>query len=238
MNFVMRDVDPEEKDDAQELQAELTGGGSADEADGSSEPASDETEFVATGEKKRMNQTAMMLFAILAIGGAGIFMMYKRVNPKAARAADPVAVQAQATISEFMQKGNANVTLLRRLLDGTAQIIEQFKHAHVVQVPLSELKSNPFQFTAPKPPAAADDGSEAARKRKEQEKLAIQGEVRSLQLQSLIVRGNRKACMINNTMYQEGEAVDDFTIESISSEGVVVKKDNCRFRIQIAAPAR
>ena len=28
----------------------------------------------------------------------------------------------------------------------------------------------------------------------------------------------RKACMINNTLYQEGEQVDSFTIEKISPE--------------------
>lgn len=235
MNFVMRDVEPEgEKDEAAQLQAELTGGGSAgDGAEDSSDQAADETEFVATGERKPINQTAMMLFAILAIGGAGLFMMYKRVAPQAAHAADPAALQAQTTITEFMQKGSANVSLLRKLLDGTAEIIEQFKKKTVIQVPLADLKSNPFRFAAPKAEQPVD-GSAADRKRKEQEKLAIQGAVRGLQLQSLIVRGNRKACMINNTMYKEGEVVDDFTVESITPEGVIVRKDAYRFRLQIS----
>jgi hypothetical protein len=234
----MRDVEPEpEKDDGQQLAAELSGGGGSagddDAADGSSEQSGDESEFVATGERKPVNQTAMMLFAILAIGGAGLFMMYRKVGPQSARAADPAALKAQTTISQFMQKGSANVSLLSKLLGNTARIMDQIRHNVVVQVPLSELHSNPFRFAAPKPEQPVD-GSAADRKRKEQEKLAIQTAVRALQLQSLIVRGNRKACMINNTMYQEGELVDEFTVESISPEGVVVRKDNYRFRLQIS----
>jgi hypothetical protein len=175
-----------------------------------------------------------MLFGILTIGVAGLWVMNTRTAPQAARAAsEPQVAAAQTTITEFMQRGKSNVSLLRQLLEGTARIVEQFKFSSVMQVPLSELKANPFHFATAKP-AATDDTSEVAKKRKETERLTIQTSVRALKLQTLVIRANRKACMINNVLYQEGEAVDDFTVESITPEGVVVKNGPYRFRLQIA----
>jgi hypothetical protein len=227
MSFVMRDVEPEKPEGGAENHSTPPN----EEIEGL---AQEETEFVTPTAKKPINQTAMMLFGILTIGAAGLWVMNARTAPQAARAAsDPQIVAAQSTITEFMQKGKSNVSLLRKLLDSTAQIVEQFKFSPVVQVPLSELKANPFHFATAKP-AAADDSSDVAKKRKEAERLAIQTSVRALKLQSLVIRPNHKACMINNVLYQEGEAVDDFTVESITNEGVVVKNGPYRFRLQIA----
>ena len=226
MSFVLRDVEP----------------GTPEGGNGSSETenheieglAQEETEFVAPSSKKPINQTAMMLFGILTVGFAGLYVMNMRSGPQAARASsDPAVTAAQATITEFMQRGRGNVLLLRSLLEGTAKIVEQFKMPNVVQVPLSDLKANPFHFATAKP-AITDDGSDAAKKRKEEEKLAIQKAVRGLKLQTLVIRPNRKACMINNVLYQEGEAIDGFTVESITNEGVVVANGTYRFRLQMA----
>lgn len=192
-----------------------------------------DTEFVATQPKKPMNQTAMMLFAIITIGAGGLWMMYRHVGPQKAAAADPATVTAQATITDFVQRGSSNVSLLRKLLDGTAKIVEQFKIPNIIQVPLSDLKANPFHFASTKA-APGEDSGEAARKKLEQEKLAIQTAAKSLQLQSLVLRANRKACMINNVLYQEGEVVSGFTIQTISNEGVVVKNGQYRFRLQMS----
>lgn len=191
-----------------------------------------DTEFVAVAEKKPVNQTAMMLFAILTIGVAGLWAMNRRTGPQSVHAADPTAIEAQTTIADFMQRGSRNISLLRSLLEGTARIVEQFKIPKIIQVPLSDLKANPFHFATAKV-AAVDDGGDAARKRKEEEKQAIQTAVRSLQLQSLVLRANRKACMINNVLYQEGDSVEGFTVQSISNEGVVVKQSGYRFRLQM-----
>ena len=67
-----------------------------------------------------------------------------------------------------------------------------------------------------------------------EEKAAMLTAVRALQLQTVVLRSNRKACMINNTLYQEGETVDGFTIQTISNEGVVVKNGQYRFRLQMS----
>jgi hypothetical protein len=190
----------------------------------------EETEFVAQ-EKKPANQTALMLFAILLIGGAGIYAMYLRIGVKTARAAS--VADAQATISDFMSKGTTNVSLLRKLLDGTANIVEQFKAPQVVQVPLGDLKANPFHMASVKVPTG-EDAEAAAKKKREDERVVALKAVQALRLQTVVVHGDRKACMINNTLYQEGDTLENFTIERIQPNSVIVKNGPFRFALRMS----
>ena len=57
--------------------------------------------------------------------------------------------------------------------------------------------------------------------------------VQGLQLQTVMSGEVRKACMINNTLYQEGQQVEGFTIEKISPGGVVVKNGPYRFELKM-----
>jgi hypothetical protein len=195
--------------------------------------AEQETEFVAA-EKKPINQSALMLLAIVVIGAAGMYLMYLKTGPQSAKAADPAAVTAENTIATFMKGGSGNIALLRSLLENTAKVVEQFKiYPNVAQIPLSDLKGNPFHLASAKPPPG-EDPAEIAKKKKEEERLAVTKAVQALQLQTLVIRGNRKACMINNTLYQEGETVDIFTVDKITQSGVVVKSGSFRFELKMS----
>jgi hypothetical protein len=193
----------------------------------------DESELVVT-EKKPINRSALTLFAIIAIGSAATYFMHLRTGPQNARAADPTMVTAEATINDFMKGGNSNILLLRRLLEGTAKIVEQFRdYTNVAQVPLSELKANPFQSAIAKP-APVDDSEATARKLREEEHARVVKAVQGLQLQTIVVRANKKACMISNTLVEEGETIGDFTVEKISSGSVVVKSAGYKFELRMA----
>ena len=71
----------------------------------------------------------------------------------------------------------------------------------------------------------------AARKKREEQKLAALSAAQTLKLQSLMSRGSHRMVMINNTMYQEGDSVDGFVIEKISSTSVVVRQTPFRFEL-------
>src|SRR5947209_17068159 len=169
MNFVLKDVEPEQDASGGGERSPSTPPAESDSHEGSElveQLAGEDGEFVVTAEKKPLNQTAMMLFLILIVGGAGIYFMYFKAGPQSAHAADPTVVNAQASISDFMKGGNANITLLRRLIEGTSKIVEQFKaYPNVAQVPLAELKSNPFHLPAIKAAAQADDAATLAKKK-------------------------------------------------------------------------
>jgi hypothetical protein len=102
----------------------------------------------------------------------------------------------------------------------------------MTQVPLSDLRTNPFRAKSPTPTTMAM--SEAAEKKKrEEERLALLKAVQQLQLQSIMYGDTRSACMINNTMQREGQTIEGFVIEKISPTTVIVKNAAYRFELKI-----
>jgi hypothetical protein len=45
--------------------------------------------------------------------------------------------------------------------------------------------------------------------------------------------GARKSCMVNNTLYTEGQQVDGFTIEKIAPDSVIVRNGSYRFELRM-----
>ena len=57
--------------------------------------------------------------------------------------------------------------------------------------------------------------------------------VQSLRLQSIMYSETRKACMINDTMYREGDLAETFTIEKVTQTSVIVKNGVYRFELRM-----
>ena len=93
------------------------------------------------------------------------------------------------------------------------------------------MKTNPFRYAAPKD-SSETEGEAASKKRREDERVAMLKAVQGLQLQS-VMRGAHAACMINNTLYQEGQNVEGFTIEKINPQGIIVKNGVYRFELKM-----
>ena len=49
----------------------------------------------------------------------------------------------------------------------------------------------------------------------------------------MLIGGDRRACMINNAMYREGQTVSGFVIEKIAQSGVIVRQDVYRFELKM-----
>jgi hypothetical protein len=212
--------------------------GGAGSEDLASQLAGGETEFVATEEKKSHVQGLMYLLLLVAIGGGGTYFMYKRQGPATAAAATTVEAQkAEETINTFLTSGPDGIKMMHNMLKDTEKVVKQFlDYPSLTQVPLSSLHTNPFRFAA-----AGADGTtstpseEALKKKREEEKQAAIKACDALKLQS-IISGSRKACMINNTLYQEGQQVEqagiEFTIEKIEPARVIVKTGTYRFELK------
>src|SRR5215212_9292604 len=167
-----------------------------------------ETEFVVAEEKKATNTGMLLVVLLVAVAGGGIFLLYKRGGPAPATAATVEAEKANATISSFLNNGPGGIKMMEQMLKDTEKVVKQFlEYPATNQIPLSDLKSNPFRF-APAKGANPTADAEAAKKVREEEKLAALKAVQALNLQSVIHSGSRKACMINNTLYTEGQQID------------------------------
>jgi hypothetical protein len=188
-----------------------------------------EMTFVTGETKKPVNKTTMVLFAIIALGGGGLWLMHARTGPQTASAG--TADTANKTINQFLTGGQSNIKTMEQMLRNTEKVVQQFNtYPSVKQIPLTELQTNPFRATAPS--ANQDDDPIAKRKLAEQLET-IQKSYQTLQLQSIMF-GSKSSCLINNTLYREGQIVNGFTIEKISQDTVTVKQDKWRFDLKMA----
>lgn len=194
-----------------------------------------ESEFVYEEQSKPAGKGLPLLLGLLAVAGGGLYLMSVRAGPSKA-AASPEVESANKTISQFLSKGTDNVKALESMLRDTEKIVRQFlAYPSVTQVPLEELKTNPFRHQA-----AVDRGADASRqqldaerRRKEEERQRVLQAVQSLQLKSILHGGTRRACLVNNTLYVEGQTVEGFLIEKINPGSVVVKQDAYRFELRL-----
>ena len=159
--------------------------------------------------RKRM----AVLGGLLLVGAITIWFMYFRNGPQAAQGALSVS-DGGSQIKQFLDSGNIN--MMKQTLKETEKIVKQFRaYPGKTQIPLESLRTNPFRELEPKadsPVAIADKDAERA---EELHKQAIAA-VAELHLQS-IVRGNKvRACMVNNTLYREGQQIGVLTIEQVT----------------------
>jgi hypothetical protein len=193
-----------------------------------------ETSFVVGGDEKKAVTNPVIYLALVAVlGGAGLWYMYKRQGPSSAEAAaTPEAAKAEETINTFLTSGPSGIKVMQEMMRNTEKVVQQFlDYPSVTQVPLSELHTNPFRSSTPAENVAA--GADATKKKREEEKLAAIKASEALQLQSIIHSGSRKACMINNALYSEGQQIEQFTIEKIEPARVIVKAGVYRFALKM-----
>ena len=188
-------------------------------------------EAFVTEEKKPVNRSTIVLFGLILLALGGYYFMYVRTGPKAANGATAEVVQADATIKTFLAGGDDNIKSMDEMLRKTAKVVDQFKtYPSMKQIPLTDLITNPFRFMSPRGAASADDAS--AHRRQADRETCLRA-VQEMQLQSIMHSGKRKACMINNTMYTEGQGLDDFVIEKITPQGVVLRSGPFRFELKM-----
>ena len=188
--------------------------------------------FVASEEPRKVNKTTMVLLLVAAVGGAGLYFMHLKSGPKAASAATKQSAEAGKAITQFLSNGNTNIKAMEEMLRNTEKVVQKFlTYPSVTQVPLTSLQTNPFRFSAVKSEVA--EGSTQDLKRREEERQAAIKAVQTLTLQSVMVSSDRKACMINNTLYKESQQVNGFTVEAIRPGAVIVRNGAYRFELKM-----
>src|SRR6266700_3209730 len=92
--------------------------------------------FMVPKEKQPLSKGTVAMFVILAIAGAGTYLMYLRTGPQSASAAtDP---KAQQVIKQFMNDRNKNPAALQKMLEYTESVMKQLRnYSSVSHVPLS-----------------------------------------------------------------------------------------------------
>jgi hypothetical protein len=190
--------------------------------------SSNEMNFVTGETKKPMNKTTLILLGIIALGGGGLFLMHLRTGPQSAAASNNDA--AKKTINQFLSGGPQNIKLMEMSLKDTEKVVQEFNHPNVKQVPLAGLAMNPFRVTS----GQNDDDDPVAKRKLAEQRQTVLKSYQTLQLQSIMYGDKNRSCLINNTLYREGQTVNGFTVEKITKDIVTVKQDAWRFDLKMA----
>jgi hypothetical protein len=121
----------------------------------------------------------------------------------------------------------------RKVSEDTEKMIQAFyAYQTKQQVPLKDLKRNPFSLALPKDDKAKD--VDEAKKQRDKLQVELSKKLGELKLKSVLQGPRGAQCLINGEIYGEGEKVaDTFVIKSISKEKVVLAAHNMDFILQM-----
>jgi hypothetical protein len=184
--------------------------------------------------KPASNRRQLSLLGLALACAAGVCFAMLKNSPQSASAAPTPAPAASSEVAEFLAGDATVVRNMQRSLRDANRISDESRFSPGArQVPVTELKTDPFRLrvTGVQPVEVPDDSNES--RQKEIERQAILRSVQSLQLQSILRGDSHRACLINNTLYQEGQTADGFVIEEIALTSVVVRKGVYRFDLKM-----
>jgi hypothetical protein len=184
-------------------------------------------------EQPRSNgKSAAILLVLVLAGAAAVYLVRTRGGPAAAAAAS--SENARATITEFLTDGGRNLQKMRDLLRNTERLVGQFAaFPGQTQVPLKDLRTNPFRFAAPPAPSTGNESEAMAKARHEADRRAALTAVQGLKLQSVMYGQASRACMVNGALYTEGQVIEEISIEQITPNSIIVKMRGFRFEVKI-----
>lgn len=185
-------------------------------------------------ETSRRSKNSPAVIFMLLIAVAAVYLTSLRSGPQQASAAfdaSNVTLANRTAVATFLTAAPANVKWMEKTLASTEKVVENVTTIPAVkQVPLAALKTNPFRGTTVAIAAPADQS--AARLRMENQRESALRAVESLQLQSVLVSDKNRSCLINNGLYVEGQAIDQFVIERIAPGSVIVRSGLYRFELK------
>lgn len=198
----------------------------SDNLDEALAPGADEA-AVSMPKAKASRFSIIGFFVVVGVLGLFCVLRMRSGGPSAA-AASMQAAQANKTITQFLSGGTQSIRNMESQLRTTEIQVQKFeKYPSVKQVPIGNLKTNPFAYRSDENSAA-----EAARKAAEAQ-AAMLKTVATLKVQSIMYSSTRSACMINNSLCAIGTQIGGFTIEKISPSTVEVSQGSYRFELKL-----
>jgi hypothetical protein len=185
--------------------------------------------LIATDGKRSNSRSVAIFGGLLTVLAVIIYFVYFRGAPESAQAG-MAPNDGGSQIKQFLDSGNINI--MKQTLRETEKIVRQFRaYPGRSQVPLTALHTNPFRELAPR----TDDPVTANSSRDDEHEQELHKQatdaVAELKVQSIIRGSKYRACMINNTLYKEGQQVGILRIDKINTNSIVVSSGRYRFEV-------
>jgi hypothetical protein len=197
----------------------------------------EEADFsIESPKKPPIARGTLALLGLAAAGVGGLYFMYLRGGPQRADASTAAQVRAaDQTNHGFLKNSAQGRPMMEQLLHNTQQVVQRFlSYPSATQIPLKDLKANPFR-RAPAPLETQQRQISRLEEQRQREaaRAALLKSAQSLKLQSVFLGTNVRTCVINNTLCREGQQVGEFTVETITSGGVILKSGQERFELKM-----
>lgn len=213
------------EEDGSNFAAQLAGGGG---------------EFIVPTQTSRKISAGTIGFLLVAvIAGSALWYMKQRTGgPTPAEAADPSVTAARQSIQQFLAGGSGSVTEMKTMLADSEKITEKFStYSENRQVPLEELKTNPFYHETPDAeetplPTPRIDLSRQQQEAERFESERLAGEAAKFTVQSIFF-GRNPTAMVNGKIVQVGQQLGEFTITAMRADAVEIKANGRTFELKL-----
>jgi hypothetical protein len=228
----MGDPQPTADEDGASFAAQLAGGGN--------------NEFIIPTGKKKVSAGMLVFAGIAVVAAGGLWWMNQRTGgPAPAEAADADVTAARASIQQFLAGGTGSVAEMKSLLADSGQITDKYEtYSENRQVPLEDLKTNPFYAPVEEEEAVVDapvvDLSrqqleerarrEAERVRLEQERLTLAAS--KLHVQTIFY-GKSPTALVDGKICQVGQQLGEFTVSAIRPDAIEVRNGELTFEVKL-----
>lgn len=181
----------------------------------------------ALGAPAAPNRRRWNLIALAAACAMALVVMKLRTGPRSASAFAATSGNVSTAAHSF--DALSSVTLEDR------QLIQENQAFALDGLPtfdgaLSDPKGqNPFDVASAAGVATAASDSDSA----DRQRMAARHDVQTLQLQSIVAGRGRRACLINQGVYEAGQTVGGFVVEKIDADRVILRRDSFRFELKL-----
>jgi hypothetical protein len=178
----------------------------------------------------RSNGRSVAIFGgLLTVFAVVIWFVFFRGAPESAQGG-MAPNDGGSQIKQFLDSGNINI--MKQTLKETEKIVKQFRaYPGRTQVPLTALRTNPFRELAPRSDEPATASSSRDDEHEQELHKQASDAVAELKVQSIIRGSKYRACMINNTLYKEGQQVGILRIDQIGANAIVVSSGKYRYEV-------
>ncbi|MDD4889698.1 MAG: general secretion pathway protein GspB [Phycisphaerae bacterium] len=197
-----------------------------------------------------LSRANLTLFGLFVIGIAIVAFMSLKKGPQTVSASDKQASKKVDTaIDKFLQAqrqspraepGKATPANGRaeadKLISDTRHLVEMFfNFTSKKQVPLENLRTNPFRFEDSETKqgvktTAAQQADDAAKKKRLDKAKA---DFAKLRLQTILTGPAGRQAMINTSVLKVGDTIDGFTIEDIQPRSVRLSFEGTEFKLEM-----
>lgn len=200
-------------------------------------PGPDGFDTTSDNENKKLAQQSALIIMIISVVAFGALMAMRLTQADISEAAsssgaDEFLATLEArlgNLDEMDQTDALHPDRMKALFADTDQIIGVIKADRTdKQVPIEEVKKNPFASVITKPVETVDTAAIAEQKRKD--KLnSLYGELSRIEIQS-VMGGSRPVAVIGGDLHRVGSMVGAFRLHSIDSRGVTFTVPNFELR--------